>query len=112
IEKCDITNKYEDYIFINKTICSRVNEKYCLKDFKIMSVPLEHKEYQNLECQTNIVELGYKCCSSFIKIDHTDKIGTWGYENGELCGIPFDTLDIQEDIKNNDIETMLKRNNL
>ncbi|KAG4103184.1 hypothetical protein H8356DRAFT_1288575 [Neocallimastix lanati (nom. inval.)] len=97
IDDCNNNNIYEDFIVYNKTLCSRVNQDNCLDDYKPLPVTLE-PENNNLNCQSKIIKLGYQCCSNSIEIDHTDEIGTWGYENGELCGIPFDTLDLQDDV--------------
>jgi len=97
IDDCNNDDINEDFVVYNKTLCSRVNEKNCLDDYKILPVTLE-PENINLNCQSRIIKHGYQCCSDSIEIDHTNEIGTWGYENGELCGITFDTLDLQDNV--------------
>lgn len=87
----------EGFIISNATLCLRVNNNNCLYDYKFMPVPLESEKYKNLRCSSKIIKSGFKCCSESIKVDHTDNLGSWGYENNELCGIPFDTLDIKDD---------------
>jgi len=54
-------------------------------------------------CPFNI--LGYKCCSSInLEIVYTDENGSWGYEDGEWCGIG-------EVVTNNKYRISNKKNN-
>jgi len=94
VENCDNNNIYEDFIVNNKTLCSRDDINNCLEGYELLPVPLEPEEERNLDCPSIFFKFGYQCCSDSIEIDHIDEIG---YESGELCGISFDTLDLQDD---------------
>lgn len=75
-------NDYKDFIIKNEKLCSKINTNNCLDEYEIIAVPLECEEYQNLDCQIEIIKHGYKCCSESVEIDHTDEIGTWDMKMG------------------------------
>ena len=93
VKDCDKSNKYEDFIIKNSTICSRIDSKKCLDGkYNIYSSPLESKQYSNSTCSSTYIKHGYNCCTKCVNIDHEDDIGIWGFENGDWCGIPFECL--------------------
>lgn len=97
-DECNKNNIYQDFVINDKTICSRADKDKCLDGkYKVLPATLERDEYKSSPCSTRFIRRGYKCCSSSTEIDHVDEIGSWGFEDGELCGISFDTLDIADD---------------
>jgi len=97
--KCHSNSIYEDFITKNKTLCSRADENYCLDGYKTLAAALESMEEKNSKCPFRFIRFGYPCCSDSAEIILTDEMGSWGYENGGLCGIPYDTLDLLDTIE-------------
>ena len=47
-------------------------------EFDIIPAIVESEEYKRTTCSINIINQGYKCCSSCLDINFTDEFGNWG----------------------------------
>jgi len=92
VQECEENNVYEDFTIKNGEICAKFDNSKCIDGtYEITPTVLESAKYDHLTCSTIFAKIGFDCCSNQnTQVEYVDKIGNWGIENGELCGIGYE----------------------